>query len=151
MSSWDPLWLCPSFLIFYFIGLWYLFICMFIFKHLNIRGMFIDRWMDKDDVVYRMECYSAVIKNEFESVLMRWINLEHYHTEWSKSEREKQISYINTYIWNLGSWYWWISLQGSSGDADTENRLWTRGGRDVWTWDEWRELRGNIYYHMQNR
>ena len=24
------------------------------------------------------------------------------YTEWSKSEREKQISYINTYIWNLG-------------------------------------------------
>ena len=32
--------------------------------------------MDKDDVVYRMECYSAVIKNEFESVVMRWMNLE---------------------------------------------------------------------------
>ena len=27
------------------------------------------------------------------------------HTEWSKSEREKQISYINTYIWNLEKWY----------------------------------------------
>ena len=23
------------------------------------------------------------------------------HTEWSKSEREKQIKYANTYIWNL--------------------------------------------------
>ena len=23
------------------------------------------------------------------------------HTEWSKSEREKQISYINAYMWNL--------------------------------------------------
>ena len=23
------------------------------------------------------------------------------HTEWSKSEREKQIQYANTYIWNL--------------------------------------------------
>ena len=23
------------------------------------------------------------------------------HTEWSKSEREKQIPYANTYIWNL--------------------------------------------------
>ena len=26
-------------------------------------------------------------------------------TEWSKSEREKQISYINMYIWNLEKWY----------------------------------------------
>ena len=24
-----------------------------------------------------------------------------YYTEWSKSEREKQILYINTYKWNL--------------------------------------------------
>ena len=24
-----------------------------------------------------------------------------YYTKWSKSEREKQISYINTYTWNL--------------------------------------------------
>ena len=23
------------------------------------------------------------------------------HTEWSKSEREKQISYSNAYMWNL--------------------------------------------------
>ena len=37
-----------------------------------------------------------------------------YYTEWSKSEREKQISYIIS---------WWNNLQGSSGDADIENRL----------------------------
>ena len=45
------------------------------------------------------------------------------YTEWSKSEREKQISYINTYIWNLEKWDWWTYLQGSNGDADIENRL----------------------------
>ena len=27
------------------------------------------------------------------------------HTEWSKSERERQISYINAYMWNLDKWY----------------------------------------------
>ena len=27
------------------------------------------------------------------------------HTEWSKSEREKQISYIKAHIWNLEKWY----------------------------------------------
>ena len=41
----------------------------------------------------------------------------------SKSEREKQILYINTYIWNLESCYWWSYLQGSNGDADEEKRL----------------------------
>ena len=37
-----------------------------------------------------------------------------YYTDWSKSEREKQISYINTYIWNLERKYCWTYLQGSN-------------------------------------
>ena len=31
-------------------------------------------------------------------------------TEWSKSEREKQISYINAYIWNPERRCWWTKL-----------------------------------------
>ena len=46
-----------------------------------------------------------------------------YYTEWSKSEREKQIPYMNTHAWNLERWYWWTYLQSSSGDTDIENRL----------------------------
>ena len=46
-----------------------------------------------------------------------------YYTEWSKSEREKCMSYINTCIWSLERWYWWTCLQGSNGDADTVTRL----------------------------
>ena len=34
-----------------------------------------------------MEYYSAIERNTFESVLMRWMNLD---TEWSKSERDKE-------------------------------------------------------------
>ena len=49
------------------------------------------------------------------------------YTQWSKSEREKQMlyimSYINTFIWNLERWYWWTYLQGSNGNTDIENRL----------------------------
>ena len=44
------------------------------------------------------------------------------NAEWSKSEREKQISSINAYIWNVERWYWWTYLWGSSGDTDMENR-----------------------------
>ena len=44
-----------------------------------------------------------------------------YYAEWSKSER--QISYINAYIWDLETWYWCNYPQGSNWDADTENRL----------------------------
>ena len=39
------------------------------------------------------------------------------------SQKEKQISYINAYLWNLERWYWWTYLQGSNGDKDIENRL----------------------------
>ena len=37
--------------------------------------------------------------------------------------REKQILYINTYIWNLERCYWWNYLQGSNGNEDMEIRL----------------------------
>ena len=38
-----------------------------------------------------------------------------------KSEREKQIWYINTHIWNLQKLYWWTYLQGRKKDADVAN------------------------------
>ena len=47
-----------------------------------------------------MEYYSAIKKNAFESVLMKWMKRA-YHTERSKSERKTPVQYINTYIWNL--------------------------------------------------
>ena len=46
-----------------------------------------------------------------------------YYIELSKSERERQISSINTHIWNLERWYWRSSVQGSKGDTDIKNRL----------------------------
>ena len=38
--------------------------------------------------------------NEFESILVRLINLKSL-IQSEESQREKQISCINTYIWNL--------------------------------------------------
>ena len=35
-----------------------------------------DKWIKKLWYIYRMEYYSAIKRNVFESVLMRWINLE---------------------------------------------------------------------------
>ena len=56
-----------------------------------------------------MEYYSAIKKKKsaFESVLMRWMNLEPI-IEWSKSERERQILYMNACVWNLERWHQWI-------------------------------------------
>ena len=44
-----------------------------------------------------------------------------YYKEWSKSERERQISYIHTYIWTLDRWYqqYYVSKR----DTDIKNRL----------------------------
>ena len=44
------------------------------------------------------------------------------HTEWSKSEREKQISYINAHMWNLKKCYRWSYLQSRNRDTDVENK-----------------------------
>ena len=46
-----------------------------------------------------------------------------YYTEWSKSERETQILYINAYIWNLERWYQWSYMWGNKGDRDVNNRI----------------------------
>ena len=44
---------------------------------MEATSMFINREMDEEDVyIYMMEYYSAIKKNTFESVLMRWMKLE---------------------------------------------------------------------------
>ena len=91
----------------------------------------IDRRMDKEDVVH---IYNGILlshKKE-QSWVICWDvdGSRDCHTEWSKSEREKQISYINACMWNLEKWYRWISLQGRSWDTDVENRhMDTKGGK----------------------
>ena len=49
-----------------------------------------------------------------------------------KSEREKQILYINAYMWNLEKWYRWTSLQGRNKDTDVDvenKRMDMKGGK----------------------
>ena len=102
-----------------------------------------DEWIKKLWHVYTVEYYSA-IKNVCIWVRSNKVNeLRACYTEWSKSEKEKQISSINAYIWNLERWYWWIYLQGGNGDTDIENRLTdtSRGRKEKG--DEQREQHGN--------
>ena len=61
-----------------------------------------DEWIKKSRYIYTMKYYSAIERNTSESVPMRWMNLEPIIV---KSEREKQISYVNAYVWNLERWY----------------------------------------------
>ena len=49
-----------------------------------------DEWIKKLWYTYTMEYYSAMKRNTFESVLMRWMNLEPIiHSEVSHKEKDK--------------------------------------------------------------
>ena len=64
-----------------------------------------DEWIRKLWYIYTKEYCSAIKKNAFESVLMRWMKLEPI-TQSKVSQKEKiPIQYINTYICNLERWY----------------------------------------------
>ena len=57
-----------------------------------------------------------------------------YHTKWSKSERERQISYDITYMWNLKKWYKWTYLPNRNRFTDVERGK--VGGKDkLGGWD----------------
>ena len=62
------------------------------------RCLSADEWIKKLWYIYTMECYSAIKWNTFESVLVRWMNPKHVIQGEARSEREKQASYINVYI-----------------------------------------------------
>ena len=47
-----------------------------------------------------MEYYSAIKRNEIELFVVRWLDLESV-IQSEVSQKEKQIQYANTYIWNL--------------------------------------------------
>ena len=60
-----------------------------------------DEWIKKLWHIYTMEYYSAIKRNEIELFVVRWMDLEFVIQSEVESEREKQIPYANTYIWNL--------------------------------------------------
>ena len=63
--------------------------------------MSIDRWMDKEVVhIYTMEYYSAIKRNKFESVLIRWMNLEPM-IQSEVSQKEKGKYHILTHIYGI--------------------------------------------------
>ena len=58
-----------------------------------------DEWRKKLWYIYTMEYYSAIKRNAFESVLMRWMNLEHIQSEVSQKEKDKYR--ILTHIYEI--------------------------------------------------
>ena len=69
-----------------------------------------DGWTDQETVVH---IYNGILLSHKNECL--WVSSNEvdeprvYYTE--KSEREKQITYINAYVWNLERWYQWTCLQ----------------------------------------
>ena len=59
-----------------------------------------DDWMKKLWYIYTMECYSAIKRNAFESVLMRWVNLEPIIQN-KVSQKEKDKFYVLTHIYGI--------------------------------------------------
>ena len=58
--------------------------------------------MDKEDVVHIYNEYYSAIKKEWNNAICSNMDTTRdYHTNWSKSERERQIPYDITYMWNL--------------------------------------------------
>ena len=59
-----------------------------------------DKWIKKLWYIYTMEYYSAIKRNTFESVLMRWMNLEPIlQSEVSQKEKDKHC--ILTHIYGI--------------------------------------------------
>ena len=59
-----------------------------------------DEWIKKLWYIYTMEYYSAIKRNAFGSVLMRWVNLEPIIPS-EVTQKEKDKYHILTYIQNL--------------------------------------------------
>ena len=84
--------------------------------------MSINGGMDKEDVAH---IYNGILlshEKEWNNAICSDMDgPKDCHTEWSKSDRERQISYI-TYMWNLKKGYKWIYLQKEI-VTDVENKL----------------------------
>ena len=67
------------------------------------RCLLTDEWMKNTHThTHTEKYYSAMKKNKFESVLVRWMNLKPV-IQSEVSQKEKNY-YINAHIWNLEKW-----------------------------------------------
>ena len=63
-----------------------------------------DDWIKKLWYIYTMEYYSAIKRNTFESILMRWMNLEPI-IQSEVSQKEKNKYCILMLLQNIERWY----------------------------------------------
>ena len=92
--------------------------------------MSINGGMDKEDVVHI--CNGILFSHKKEQNNAICSNMDgagDCHTEWSESNRERQISYDIAYMcmWNLKKGYKWTYLQNRNRVIDVENKLMVTG------------------------
>ena len=63
-----------------------------------------DEWIKKLWYIYTMEYYSAIKRNAFESILIRWMNLESVMQS-EVSQKEKHKYHSNAHIQKLEKWH----------------------------------------------
>ena len=80
------------------------------------RCLSTDEWIKMLWYIHTMKYYSAIQRDTFEPVLMRWMNLEPIIQN-EVRQKEKRKYRILTHIWNLERWYRWNYLQGSNQDT----------------------------------
>ena len=59
-----------------------------------------DEWIKKLWYIYTMDYYSAIKRNAFESVLMRWMNLESIIQN-EVNQKEKDKCHILTHVYRI--------------------------------------------------
>ena len=64
-----------------------------------------DEWIKKMWYIYTMEYYSVIKRNKTGSFGEMWMDLESVIQSELSQKEKTQISYINSYMWNLEKWY----------------------------------------------
>ena len=85
-----------------------------------------DEWIKKLWYIYIREYYSAIKRTTFESVLMRWMNLELIIKN-EVSQKEKDKYHILMHIWNLESGTKEFICRAAMEKQTCRTDLWTCG------------------------
>ena len=113
----------------------------------------IDRWVEKEVVVHTYD--GILLRHKKECIRASSNEVDEpraYYTEWSKSEREKQISSINTYIWNEKDGTDEPICRAAMETQTQRTGWWTREvGKKETVGRTERVARNCIHYHMWNR
>ena len=110
----------------------------------------VDEWIRRRWYIYTMEYYSAIKKNSFESLLMRWMKLEPIIQSEISQKNKYQYS-ILMHIYGFRKMVT-ITLYGRPKKRlrCIEQTFGLYGRRWGWGWSEWIALK-HVYYQVWNR